>query len=147
MVARITLLQLSFWWFDHGWIFTIPPPFVATNDTSSCVIPPTPSTHASPTPPVFSRPSGQLIAGGAALSYFGHLYRILSLFLPPSSLSLLLGSSYSLLFYADVRAHSILCWRRRHCVRFGKYPKSVKLTNPPVFSCLERTLMGCHNPL
>ena len=26
---------LSFWWFDHGWIFTIPPPFVATNDMSS----------------------------------------------------------------------------------------------------------------
>ena len=26
---------LSFWWFDHGWIFTIPPPFVAPNDTSS----------------------------------------------------------------------------------------------------------------
>ena len=26
---------LSFWWFDHGWIFTIPPPFVPVNDTSS----------------------------------------------------------------------------------------------------------------
>ena len=26
---------LSFWWFDHGWIFSLPPPFVAVNDTSS----------------------------------------------------------------------------------------------------------------
>ena len=26
---------LSFWWFDHGWIFTLTAPFVATNDTSS----------------------------------------------------------------------------------------------------------------
>ena len=34
-LAKWLKAGLTFWWFDHNWAFSIPPPFVNTSHTSA----------------------------------------------------------------------------------------------------------------